>query len=413
MSLRPVQPRRAPSRSRSSSRAPSHRVSHAQTGSGSGSRGSSHSASSRGGQGQAAAARRGSNAPRFSRPPAWRIALIALAVVVGLAAFGLVFDVATNFGKIHRGVTVQGVDLGGLTRADAAARLEEELGATIASAPVELFATEELRSVGADETIVELAGPSNSYSTDEETAGSQSWRISSATVGATVAGEVLIERAYAVGRGDDFFPGRLKASFFGVALAGELRYEPLQLEAFEALLCDALGWREENADIRFEDGKFVVVESKEGYGADHAALTAALDNAFFGTERSLVVPMAAIPVAVSDEEAAGVAASVQRAIEQPVALAYENEEPWSLTAENLGPWITTSVAGEKEQARLVPSVAADRLKEGIYNVIGDRDPGIRPQDARFEVVDGNITVVASVNGTGIDYNRVASDLNAV
>jgi vancomycin resistance protein YoaR len=339
--------------------------------------------------------------------------LVVLVAFVVLAVLGLVIDVVTNYNRIHRGVTLQGVDIGGLTREDAAALLEEQLGAVSAAAPVDLFATEELEREGVGEATVDLTGASTSYSLDEEGKAGQSWRISPATVGATVDGAALAEGAFTVGRGDDFFFGRLKASFLGVELEGSLNYEPSQLEGLEALLRDALGWREENAGIRFEEGAFVVVESKEGYGADHSAFVAALDRGFLGTARSLVVPMAVIPVLVTNEEAAAVAAYAQKAIEQPVALIYEDEEPWSLVAEDLGPWIATSIVGEAEQAQLVPHVAADWLKEGIYGVIGERDPGTTPQDARFEVVDGQVSIVESVNGTGIDYARVAADLDAV
>jgi vancomycin resistance protein YoaR len=348
--------------------------------------------------------------------PVKRIIITVAVAVVALALFGLVFDVVSNFGKIHRGVTLQGVSVGGLTRAEAATVLEDELGALIASAPVDLFADEQLKNEGVGEQTVELTGASTSYNTDGESRGNQSWRISAMTVGASIDGAALAEKAYAIGRSSDFFTDRLKASFLGIKLDGSLTYEPSQLTTLESLLSGAIGWPEENANISFENGSFIVVPGKEGYGVDHTTFVAGLDRAFLGTEHSIIVPMAPVPIVISDEKAAEVAASTQAAIERPVALVYENEDSWNLDTQSLGSWITTSieaVEGASDAARLIPRIAADRLEEGIHAIIGDRDPGIRPQDARFEVVDGQVSIIPSINGTGIDYARVTVDLNMI
>jgi vancomycin resistance protein YoaR len=333
--------------------------------------------------------------------------------VIAVALLGLVFDATFNFDRIHRGVTLAGIDIGGLKRADAAAVLEEQLDIIIASTPVDLFADEQLRSEGIGEHTVELTGASTTYNTDNEGSGSHSWRISPLTVGASLDGAVMAERAYAVGRGSNFFAGRLKANFFGVELEGSLSYEPTQLATLETLLGDAIGWREENADISFEDGSFIVVRSSEGYGVDHEALLSALDRAFLGTDRSLVVPMTTVPVIISDQEALEVAVLAQDAVAQPVALVYENEDSWNLDTNSLGAWIATSIEGEGEEARLVPHVAEDRLAEGVNAIIGDRNPGIPAQDARFEVVDDQVTIVAGVDGVGVDYHRATADLDAI
>ncbi|MDR3037072.1 MAG: VanW family protein [Coriobacteriales bacterium] len=360
---------------------------------------------------------------------------------------------------------MQGVDVGGLTRADAAARLEEELGATIEAAPVNLYANEHLAAAQATEGIVELDHASTSYQTDvagEEAdgEGGQAWRITAATVGASVDGAALAETAYAVGRGGDFLAGRLRATVFGVKLGAALVFEPSQLAGLENLLGEALGWAEVNADIRFEDGNFIVAESSEGQGVDHAAFVEVLSQAFLtappmptgsatgvadgadaeaenaatadatstapspsaaslttsNTGQSLrlgVVPLAPIPVAISDAEAARVATLAQQAIAESVALVYRDEDPWTLDSYSLGTWIGTSIEGVGDEARLACHVAADRLAEGLRDIIGDRDPGIRPEDARFEVVDGRVTVVGGTSGTGVDYAKVASDLDDI
>ena len=77
--------------------------------------------------------------------------LIAIATLVGVSAYLVVLDMGLNAGRIHHGVSVRGIDLGGLTKDEAAAVLEEE-GERLAASPVILtregmscnFAPEEL-----------------------------------------------------------------------------------------------------------------------------------------------------------------------------------------------------------------------------------------------------------------------------
>jgi vancomycin resistance protein YoaR len=308
---------------------------------------------------------------------------------------------------------MQGVDVGGLTRADAAVVLQEQLGVSIDSAPVDLFADEQLASEGFSDLTVDLTHASTTYGTNEEDLGSHSWRITSATVGASIDGTALAEKAYAVGRGKDFFPGRIGATVLGVELEAFLTYTDSQLATLESLIGDALGWDKVNADISFENGGFVVVPSSEGYGVSHASFVAKLDRALLGAQRSLVVPMSPVLVDISDETAEEVAVFTQEAIARPVELVYEDNDSWSLDADSLGPWVTTSIEGQGEEAKLIPHIAGTHVEESIHDIIGDRDPGIRPQDAQFEVTDDAITIVPSVDGTGIDYGRVAADLTEI
>ena len=61
--------------------------------------------------------------------------LLALATLVGIVLYLVVLDLGLNAGRIHHGVHVRYIDLGGLTRDEAADVLEEE-GRRLAEAPV-------------------------------------------------------------------------------------------------------------------------------------------------------------------------------------------------------------------------------------------------------------------------------------
>lgn len=342
-----------------------------------------------------------------------RIALGVLVVILAVAALGLVVDVTSNYGKIHKGVVLQGINLGGMTREEAASTLDQQIGAALTSDSVDLFADAQAMENGADDQTVDLSHASTTYQASQDIENATSWQISAATVGATFDSAQLAQKAYDVGRGLDFFAGRWKATFKGVELPAELTYEPAQLTALEGLLNDALGKDMQNADISFADGTFSVVSGEAGSGVDHNAFIAILDQAFMGASRGLVIPLGIIPVDITDTQAAAVAQVAQDAISQPVSLVYGNEDSWDLDSDSLGSWIATSVEGQGAEAKLIPQVSAKLLQDGISGIIGDRDPGIQPQDASFQVQDGGIVVVPSVDGTGINYTQVATDLNGI
>lgn len=67
-------------------------------------------------------------------------AALVIAIAVAFAAYALVVDLGMSAGQIHAGVTVRGLDVGGLTEAEAAALLEER-GHLLQQTPI-VFSTE-------------------------------------------------------------------------------------------------------------------------------------------------------------------------------------------------------------------------------------------------------------------------------
>jgi vancomycin resistance protein YoaR len=344
-----------------------------------------------------------------------RLALILLAIVVLVLALTTI-DVARSWGKVHPGVSVAGIEVGGLSQSEAAALIDAELGARISNAPVDLFDDAQGAKLGATEATVEINGTADAYGEVPEVADSHSWRITSVTIGASVDSQALAQEAYRIGRGANFLPGRLRASTVGVALPGSLVYGDSQLAALEDLLTTALGVQESDADIAFGEEGFVVVPAVVGRSVDHAVFIEALNEAFLNATYRAVVPMTTVPVLIDDDEAARAAQMVQAAIAEPVALVYENEDSWQVIAEQLGSWIDTSIAPPAEEgarSTLVPFVAPELVQQGLGEVIGDRDPGIAPQNAKFVIDGDSIQISPSTDGTGIDYAKVAADFNTI
>jgi vancomycin resistance protein YoaR len=335
-------------------------------------------------------------------------------LIVALVATIFIADVVGNFGKIHSGVTMQGIDVGGLTREEAAARIDQELGAVTSNGSVALFANEQAAAAGINDSTVEVAPEGAEYDQSVENAESTSWLISSTTVGAFFDAQALAEKAYAVGRDADFFPGRFKASFGGgVALEAALDYEQVRLEGIKTLLTKAIGQDMVNAGVHYSEEAFVATEGSEGLAVDHNAFVALLNKAFFGTQRTVVVPMATVYPEITYDEAVNMAALVQERTAHNVDLVYEGSGSWTVDSQSLGLWVVVSTEGSGEEAKLVPWVDVEKLEEGMQWIIGDQDPGIKPQNARFELVGDKIEIVPGEKGTGIDYKKVSTDLYGI
>ena len=66
--------------------------------------------------------------------------VVVVSSLLGLIAYGLLLEFAINAGRVHRGVSVEGFDIGGLNYAEAAAALNER-GTAMKLAPM-IFTTE-------------------------------------------------------------------------------------------------------------------------------------------------------------------------------------------------------------------------------------------------------------------------------
>jgi CDP-diacylglycerol--glycerol-3-phosphate 3-phosphatidyltransferase len=371
------------------------------------------------------AAKKGASAKRPSRRTKKRglsshtmRALIAVFVPMLLIGGFYGIDALLSNGRIHGGVSVAGVDVGGLTTEEASERLQEELTSRADSRLVTLYRDEQGMLAGPNEQTVDLAQGVTAYSAPAE--GSEppsSWSVSSATTGLSVDGPALAARAFAVGRGPDFLLGRLAATFQGVRLPGSLDFSPAQLAALEETLTLGLGWQVQEADIALRDGSFAAVDGKDGLVADHDELERLLDEAFLGDNPALVVPMEQKARLVDEHAAALVAQQANAATLDPVALLYEGDS-WELSRDALRSLVATHVeyhdGAEGMRADLVPTLDAGKLRDGLTSYIGGVTLGVAPSDARFESDGaGGIHIVESEKGTGVDYDKLAIDLGAV
>ncbi|MCL1891062.1 MAG: VanW family protein [Coriobacteriia bacterium] len=347
------------------------------------------------------------------------VGAILLVLLSALGFYGI--DTLLNLNTIHSGVTVSGVDVGNMTVDEAANILDVELVNRADAEPVNIFAAADLVATGVNENTLDFTEGVTAYDDtdfEDEEDPAQSWSISGATLSVDVDGQKLAEQAYAVGRGSDFLLGRLKAVFSGVEIAGTLEYEPAQLSALKTVLTRAAGWETVNADIRSTDKGFVVEPGKDGLVVDHDAFVSALDAAYLGQDRTVVVSLVPEAQLIDEEKAEYARQWATEATSEAVNFVpadVDSKKSWPADGDVLRGWVSTTIkptdAQPGDEAELVAFIDEAKVSTNFEKVVDIKTIRVKPKNAHFEVDEnGEIEIIDAIEGAGVDYEKLSQAL---
>ena len=250
--------------------------------------------------------RRGRRAParRVTSALVRRVAKTAAAAVLlfvlGLVAVGFVFAGSTD--RIAAGVTIAGVNVGGLT-ADAAQRKLGARARNVAAVPVPF------------------------------TAGGRTWPIAPAQI--ALRGDWAAAVQAALDKGDGSVPlrglQRVKLRLFGADVQPNADYEETTLQKRLVSIARAVDVRGREAAIVLRNGEPVVVPGEAGRKLDREAAARTIVAALVGFERSpVVLPVAVDRPKVTRDALRPVAAQVRTALSAPVTFVYKGVH-WSVS----------------------------------------------------------------------------------
>jgi len=298
------------------------------------------------------------------------------ALTLASAAIGMATD-----GEVLVGVRVGGIEVGGLTRDAARARL-----------------TEQLPSLSSGRAVIVADGV-------EET-------VTFAEVGRGYELEAMLDAAYGVGRDADPIAdglARLRALVRPTSL-------PLVVHPFDADTLDAAASRVSGAVSRspveawVSDDGFEVLPSAEGRNlstdAVRSALAAALDSTDPADLRLELATTSVAPI-VSTEEAelaAGAARNAVADLELTIEAATEDDEPISINADTIAGWITFGPLGAQDYAMQIDAGAVTAAIAELAETV-DRDP----VSAAFGVAGAGLGgVIPGHDGRLLDVDASAS-----
>ena len=373
-----------------------------------------------------------------------KIVLLCVSVFIALAAVLVGIDFALNNGKIHYGVSIEGIDIGGMSKDAATVKLQSKIDSRLANSSVTLEpdgATQERlhnRAVTEGGEAVAVSSSEGSqaqtaqaaYSTpvvtsqaeDEEDGGVNTefrWTFTASELGATFDASPLIDEAYTVGKVNDimdFFPGlfeRFKAYFGQADLRATVEYNEEVFNSTVKTLNDTVGVEMVNCGIAIDgEGNAAVQSGQNGERVDEEILKQKASRVLFGdTKDAVVIPTAVVTVAVDKPDAQAVADSINATIAQPVTLSYQ-ENTWSIDRALLGSWIYAHVEGADESATLVASLDAAKAYDGMQAILGDVGYG-SAQNATIDVSSGVPVIVGGEKGIGPDLKAATITLEDI
>ena len=343
-------------------------------------------------------------APSKKKPG--RARYIILAIVALLVVFYAV-DTVTQIGKIHRGVTVGNVNVSGMTVEDAARAIESGYNVAVNGGDITMYADEDAKESGAEPTIISFDYDSLEAYKENPPEGPV-FQVSPSTLGAAVDGTALAEEAYHVGRGTDFLLGRLKANTVGENIDMKIEVQSGSLKQLTNILTSSLGTPMVNPGIRFDNGTFTTTPGNDGYTVQGEKFNKLIKDALLSDNRSFVIPMGETKMEVKEKAATEAAQKAQKALEEPITLAY-NDQTWSLDANTLGPLVKTYV----NKSSLVPYVSLPKVEKAIPELEGMGDIGQPAQNVKFSYDGESISYVDATTGTSPDYEFITQRLNKI
>lgn len=298
--------------------------------------------------------------------------------VVALSALALVFLAAGLYGaayavagdKVARGTTVAGVDIGGLSQAEAEQELEDGLADRV-QRPISVTVAD---SDLADELDPAAAGIEVDYAASVAAAGG--------------------ERSWSPRRLWDYFTG-------GDDLPAVVDADDAAVEEFLAGLEEAAGQPPVEGAIAFTDGQPVVTDPMPGRGFERDEAVPAIEDALVSEDGTVELALTDVAPSIdaADVESA-LATFAEPAVSGPVTLVF-GDTPVELDPVEYAPALSMVA----EDGALVGRVDGAVLK----SLVDDRvsDPG-RPVDATVVIENGAPVVVPAKPGVDFVPETLAS-----
>ncbi len=330
-------------------------------------------------------------------PVGWIVFGAALAVILTLVAA----EVALTTDRIHPGVSVAGVSVGGMKPDSARAVLETSLPARI-EAPV----------------VVRY--------------GEKTWQVKAEDIGLGFAYDDMIASAMRVGRTGGvwrYFTERMGAWISGVDLDAVPTAEPVRSQTVLARISSTIDVAAVDASVRVSGTSVAAVPGTDGAALDHTRAREAILAAMVGEKRTVDAPIRVVPMDVTLAEAEATARMAERMLSgtatvthadgswtfQPTLLAKlvafrrSDAPPESFAATVSDEETLTPDALASREVTLVAYVSPKAVAKHVVPVVGAK-LGTPAIDAEFKTSAGRVTIIPSKDGVGPDVDGLATDL---
>ena len=297
-------------------------------------------------------------------------------VICAIVAVLVAADFWLNSGKIHRGVEVGSVSLGGKTPAEA-------------------------RQIVRDQAM----GPLKEFDFD----GPAQVTRSAGEMGVGFNIDETVDKAYAVGREGNILERlseRLRASFGGATIAPDIDYQAAKARGEVREIASQVNHPPTEANAKIYGSEVEVTESRDGYELDLAATMASVDNAIDDMSGETRLRGDVLDPGVTTAEAEVAAKKARGALSEELTLKAE-EKSWTLSPADLGSVLEIT----RQDGKIDVSLNRDLLDGRLTNVYNDLT--VKPVEASYDFdADGEIFVKPSHEGRSVEGEKLIDSIQS-
>jgi vancomycin resistance protein YoaR len=291
-------------------------------------------------------------------------------VICALVAVLVAADFWLNSGKVHRGVEVGNVSLGGMEPAEAREVVRE-------------------RALGPLQDI-ELTGPDRFSRSAEE-------------LGMNFHVDATVDKAYAVGREGNLaerLGERLRAAFPGITIDPNIDYRSEMVRAEVEEIAGQVNTPPKDATVEVVGSEVEVGESREGYRLDVDETMASVDQAIDGMTGEAKLRGEVLGPQITTAEAETAAEKAQGAVAQQLVFEHEDNN-WTVSPADVG----SSLDIAPSDGKISVSLNRDRMSDRLAAVYSDLT--VKPKNASYDFDNaGNVVVVPGREGRSIEWENL-------
>lgn len=333
--------------------------------------------------------------------PTWqRWAFFVPMAVIVLVVLLAVVDIAVSAGRIHPGVVAAGVEIGGMSKEDAAAKLARTLPARMK-----------------DPVTVSFE--------------STTWEVSASQIKAAPDSTGTAASAFTIGRSGGFvdrIADRAAAWFKPVDVAVPVTSDASATAEVIDGIAAKIDAAPVDAAVKIEGTEATIVPEVLGRAVDRTALETDILAALVNERKTVEAQVALVPVKVTQAGAQQALDDTKRMLSGPVKVTYESKT-WEFSAAEIAKWIRFSVAASSgtTAASSTASESAETSPEAGYRLVAyisaaEASPTVTERvgeagkpavNASFKASGGTVVIVPSQDGVGPDVASLADTMTTV
>ena len=296
-------------------------------------------------------------------------------IICAIIAVLVAADFWLNAGKIHRGVEVGNVPLGGLTPAEARQTVKDHVMGPLQK--------------------IEFSGPED-FSRNAKDLGVR-FNVSR-----------TVNQAYAVGREGnvlDRLSERLRASFGGATIPPDIDYKPDLARSEVQEIATQVNHQPTEADVKIYGSEVEVSKSRDGYELNPAATMTSIDNAIDDMSGKVSLQGEVLDPDVTTAEAETAADKARGALSEPIEINAKGGESWKIEPDKLGPALEVT----KQDGTIDVSLDRDSLEGALTPVYDDLTVKTINASYGFDS-DGNVIVKPAHFGRKVESEALLDDI---